>query len=172
MLCKECKKRESTVHLTQIVNNQKVALDLCQECAEKRGFHNPFLGGIFPLGEMLASVTSGIVEKKAGSGSSAKCPGCGMVFAEFGKVGRFGCGQCYTTFRPQITQMLTRIHGSTQHKGQVPLATKVDLTSEVKKERTLEEQLRQAIAAEDFEKAAKLRDQLKSSAPEKRKKDV
>src|SRR3990170_6026686 len=131
MLCKECKKRESTVHLTQIVQNQKVALNLCQECAEKRGFHNPFLGGIFPLGEMLASVTSGIVEKKAGSKSSVKCPGCGMVFSEFSKVGRFGCGQCYITFRPYISEMLARIHGSTQHRGQVPAETKVDLTSKI-----------------------------------------
>lgn len=169
MLCQECKKRESTIHLTQIVNNQKMVLNLCQECAEKKGFHNPFLGGTFPLGEMVAGMASGMVDKKAGSANSAKCPGCGMVFADFGKLGRFGCGQCYTAFKPQITQMLNRIQGATEHKGQMPFAAKVDLGSEVKKESKLEQELRQAIAQEDFEKAARIRDQLKNSSTQKKK---
>jgi len=169
MLCQDCKKKESSVHLTQIVNNQKVALHLCQECAEKRGFQNPFAGGMFPLSEMLASVTTGMVEKKGGALAAVKCPGCGMHFSDFSKAGRFGCGQCYTTFRAQLTQMLSKIHGSTEHKGAVPPATKVDLTAEVSKERQLEIELKKAIAAEDFEKAAKLRDQLKSRSVHRKK---
>ena len=169
MFCQDCKKKESTVHLTQVVNNQKVIVNLCQECAEKRGFHNPFSGGIFPLGEMLASVTSGVIEKKGAHSSNLKCPNCGMLFSEFPKVGRFGCSQCYTAFRPQITQMLTRIHGSTQHKGEAPAPAKVDLASEIKIELSLEEELRKAIAAEDFEKAAQIRDKIKASKLNKKK---
>jgi len=169
MLCQDCKKQEAKVKLTQVVNNQKVVLNLCQECAEKRGFHNPFMGGVFPLSEMLASVSSGIIEKKGSHANSLKCPSCGMLFSEFPKIGRFGCGQCYTAFRPQIVQMLTRIQGATQHKGETPLPAKADLASQVKIEQSLEDQLREAIAAEDFEKAAQIRDKLKTSKPEKKK---
>jgi protein arginine kinase activator len=169
MHCQDCKKNESTVKLTQIINNQKVVLNLCQECAEKRGFHNPFSGGTFPLGEMLASVTSGVIEKKGSQASSLKCPRCGMHFSEFPKVGRFGCGECYTAFRPQLVQMLTKIHGTTQHKGDMPVPAKMDLAAEVKFEKSLEAQLREAIAAEDFEKAAQLRDKIKSAKTEKKK---
>lgn len=169
MLCQDCKKKESTVHLTQIVNNQKITLNLCQDCAEKRGFHNPFVGGAFPLGEMLASVTSGIIEKKISGASTAKCPSCGMVFSDFPKVGRFGCGQCYTAFRPMINQMLSRIHGATEHKGDLaPLIPKVQVR-ELTKEEQLDEDLKKAIAKEDFERAAHIRDQIKAHTSSKKK---
>jgi protein arginine kinase activator len=169
MRCQECKKNEATVKLTQIINNQKVVLSLCQECAERRGFHNPFSGGTFPLGEMLASVTSGIIEKKGSQSNALKCPRCGMLFSEFPKTGRFGCGECYTAFRPQLVQMLTKIHGTTQHKGEMPVPAKIDLATEVRLQKSLEDQLREAVAAEDFEKAAHLRDKIKSAKPEKKK---
>ncbi|MCI0530524.1 MAG: UvrB/UvrC motif-containing protein [candidate division Zixibacteria bacterium] len=170
MLCQECKKKESSVHLTQIVNDQKLVLNLCQDCAEKKGFHNPFWGGNLPLGDMLSNLSGSKGTGKDGTSKdgSATCPGCGMVFSDFAKLRRFGCGQCYSAFRPQLTKMLASIHGTTEHKGQLPQAATTSLlkglpeVKQVKKEEQLQKELKKAIAREDFEKAAEIRDKLKT----------
>lgn len=48
MLCCICKEKEATVHLTQTVIAKKViaknevrTMDLCEECAEKKGVNDP-----------------------------------------------------------------------------------------------------------------------------------
>lgn len=162
MLCQECGKNEAGVHLTQIVNNKKVVLNLCRECAEKRGMTgNPLMQVPFPLAEILSSMMGETSEKKKGKGAEAKCPGCGFTFSEFSKVGRFGCGQCYEAFRPQVADLLRRIHGSTRHIGRLPSETK-EVDSVVVEEKRLEVELKKAIAAEDFERAARLRDRIKT----------
>ncbi|HHV72971.1 MAG TPA: hypothetical protein GXX38_10275 [Clostridia bacterium] len=43
MLCEQCKIRPATVHFTQIINNQKTQMNLCEQCAaEKGGFNFSF----------------------------------------------------------------------------------------------------------------------------------
>jgi len=162
MLCQECNKNDASVHLTQIVNNKKVVLNLCRACAEKRGITgNPLLQVPFPLAEILSSMMGETSEKRKTKSTEAKCPGCGMAFAEFSKVGRFGCGQCYEAFRPQVSDLLRRIHGSTHHMGKQP-TDKKEVDSVVLEEKRLEDELKKAIAAEDFERAARLRDRIKT----------
>ena len=43
MLCCICKEHEATVHLTQTVTatNQIRKVDLCEQCAEKKGVNDP-----------------------------------------------------------------------------------------------------------------------------------
>ncbi|HEU4436356.1 MAG: UvrB/UvrC motif-containing protein [Candidatus Zixiibacteriota bacterium] len=162
MLCQECGKNEAGVHLTQIVNNKKTVLNLCRDCAEKRGMTaNPLVQVPFPLAEILSSMMGETPEKKKGRSGEARCPGCGFTFAEFSKVGRFGCGQCYRTFQPQVSDLLRRIHGSTRHIGRKPTQVPHKETVLIEEKR-LEDELKKAIAAEDFEKAARLRDRIKT----------
>ena len=162
MLCQECGKNEAGVHLTQIVNNKKTVLNLCRECAEKRGMTaNPLVQVPFPLAEILSSMMGEAPEKKKGRGGEARCPGCGFTFAEFSKVGRFGCGQCYRVFQPQVSDLLRRIHGSARHIGRKPSQVP-DIDTVMIEEKRLEDELKKAIAAEDFEKAARLRDRIKT----------
>jgi len=171
MLCHDCKKTESTVHLTQIVNNQKVVLDLCKECAEKRGFHSPFENLPFPLAEFVSGMVGSSKKtksksKKKSSGSKP-CPGCGMTFDDFAKVGRLGCAQCYSAFKPDLVDLLRKIHGSCEHRGKVPDGTS-DLLKPLREERQLREALKRAIDEEDFETAADLRDKIRHLAEKTR----
>lgn len=166
MLCQDCKKREATVHLTQVINNETVELHLCGECADKRKFHTPFEGVPFPLAEFLASMLDQSLIKKPGKISDAKCPTCGMFFSDFSKTGRLGCGNCYTTFKNQMNDLLRKIHGSTQHRGRVPF-TPGDVMRPLKEERKLLEELKKAIEEENFEKAAQLRDRIKDLSNKK-----
>jgi len=166
MLCQDCKKKDAKVHLTQIVNNEKVTLNLCKDCADKKGFSNPFEVQVFPLTQLLASMSTQLTEKKSGK-EEKKCPVCGNGFSDFSRLGRFGCGSCYVTFRTQIADLLQKIHGTAVHKGKAPLAPTGDLLKGWQEEKKLQDELRKAIEKEDFEKAAQIRDQIKTMLSKK-----
>jgi len=164
MLCQDCNKAESSVHLTQIVNNKKVVLNLCKDCAETRGFHSPFENMPFPLAEfvsgMVGSTKKTTVKGAKKAAKRSACPSCKMTFDDFAKAGRLGCSQCYTTFKSDLTDLLRKIHGSCDHRGKVPTGT-TDVMKPIREERTLREDLKRAIEQEDFEKAADLRDRIR-----------
>lgn len=157
MNCQDCNKKPAEVHITQIINNEKVVLALCKDCAAKRGFHSPLENKSFPLAAFLQHKFSQRSEPVA----DLKCPRCGLTFEEFTQQGRFGCGTCYQAFRAQLEPMLRKIHGSSMHKGKLPVS---DIGSEqsVKEEERLETELKKAIEGEDFERAAELRDKLRT----------
>ncbi len=164
MKCQDCGERESKVHLTQIVNNEKVVLNLCEECAAKRGFHSPLDNIPFPLADFLAGMLTAESAGKSADESAEPplvCPACGLSFHEFSRQGRFGCGECYRAFREKLQGLLRKIHGSSLHRGKLP-----PLLSEeggvIKEQERLQEELQRAIGDEDFERAADLRDKLKS----------
>jgi protein arginine kinase activator len=166
MLCEDCQEHEATIHFTHIADNKKQVLNLCAECAEKRGFHNPLQSMTFPLGDFLASM----VEKAYPGGSEeakhVECPGCGLTLAEFAKTGIVGCGKCYEAFHEQTDDLLRKIHGQSRHTGKMPSGSP-ERMEPLKEERRLQEALRKAIETEDFEHAAEIRDRLKELASER-----
>ncbi len=166
-LCQDCNKHESTVHLTQLINNKKVVLHLCRDCAERRGFHSPFENMPFPLAEFVTGMVgigkTAPAKRGKRPGKQKKCAFCGMSFEDFGKVGRLGCGKCYSIFRNDLTDLMRKIHGSCEHRGKVPVGTS-DAMKPLREERILREELKRAIEKEDFEKAAELRDKISELA--------
>ncbi len=165
MLCQDCNKREATIHLTQIINNEKVVLNLCKICAEKRGFHSPFEQMPFPLAELVSGmVGSNILKKPDKTGKidkkDLKCTNCGLTFSEFGRIGRFGCANCYNVFRVELNDLLRRIHGSAEHRGHVA-ETPTEELQPLREEKRLRDKLKKAIETEDFETAAELRDRIR-----------
>jgi protein arginine kinase activator len=159
MLCQDCKKNEASIHFTQVVGNKKITLNLCRECADRRGFHSPLENAPFPLKEFI----SGMIEepqKKKELQPELVCPQCQMGFADFSKSGRIGCGKCYETFRPQLRDLLRKIHGASEHKGKTP-QTRTEELIPLREERRLRNELKLAIEDENFESAAKIRDQIK-----------
>lgn len=164
MKCQDCGKRESKIHMMQIINNEKVVLNLCEECAAKRGFHSPLDNIPFPLADFLAGMLTSETSGKGASepsGPPLVCPNCGLTFEEFSRQGRFGCGQCYRAFREKLQGLLRKIHGSSLHRGKLPPLLS-DEGGMIKEQERLNEELRRAIMEEDFERAADLRDKLKS----------
>jgi protein arginine kinase activator len=89
------------------------------------------------------------------------CPECGLTWAEFRQSGRFGCAKDYGLFKQEIDRLLTRIHGSTQYVGKTPprhgaapVPTALDALGAARKA------LAEAIEAENYEEAARLRDEI------------
>ncbi len=159
MLCHECNKREATVHLTQIVNNEKMVISLCKECAAQKGFHSPLDNVPFPLSEILSGLISQQLPASKEPLPDLRCPNCELTFENFIHQGRFGCGSCYNAFRPRLEGIMRKIHGSSLHKGKLP-ASGSDELMPVREEERLERELRKAIESEEFERAADLRDKL------------
>jgi protein arginine kinase activator len=158
MLCDHCGENEAVIHLTQIVNNQMSTFHLCEACAEEKGLEPGVSTGNFPLTDFLAQMGK---NSPATAGSMGSCAFCGLTIDEFKKIGRLGCSHCYVTFEPHLRGLLRRLHGGTQHVGKVYLPP--DPTQAQRQQRLsgLKRKLDKAVANEDFERAALLRDQIR-----------
>lgn len=145
-------------------------LDLCEACAKEKGSDVEQHFGIADLLAALSDV-EGPASSTAGSGQTAaaasktKCAKCGMTYEDFKKIGRLGCGECYTTFKSSLAPLLKRIHGSNQHLGKAPSPVSIkEAKASVKINEELEAaklELQKAVKKEEFEEAAALRDKIK-----------
>ena len=166
MKCQDCNINEAQVHLTQIINNEKTMLNLCKDCAASRGFNSPLDNVPFPLAEILSGLAANIPAhvKAATTEEQLVCSNCGLNFDEFARQGRFGCGSCYKAFRVRLEPIMRKIHGASLHRGNIPASQPIEDNNEqtisVKEESRLETELQKAIEAEDFERAAEIRDKL------------
>jgi protein arginine kinase activator len=156
--CHFCDK-EATVHLTEIVNGQMVELHLCEEHAREKGAD--FIQS-FSAADFLATF-SNIFSSPALQGEISKlaCPACQMSWQDFSKLGRLGCAECYDAFQKPLEPLLRRIQRSGVHQGKrpVPGRAKARPAAEI---RRLQAKLKRAVEAEDFEAAAKLRDEIRT----------
>lgn len=159
--CHNCgRETDGAVKITQIRGNQKTMVTLCRSCASAMGFHNPLDQMPFPLAKILGSFIEESVMSETQPAQEISCPTCEMTFAQFSQQGRFGCGDCYETFRPQLETILRKIHGHCVHRGKTPGEESTDQVSVAEQER-LEAEYRMAIEREEFERAADLRDRLR-----------
>ncbi|MFA5362625.1 MAG: UvrB/UvrC motif-containing protein [Candidatus Omnitrophota bacterium] len=158
MLCDICGKNPATVHLTEIVDNHMDELHLCEECARQKSSQ---MEQQFGLSDLLVGLTQ--FEKSAEDKETAgiKCPTCGLTYKDFKKIGRLGCGDCYTTLRKYLAPLLKKIHGSTLHQGKCPVKSGIPRMKNKMDPDTLRARLQKAIQMEAYEEAARLRDQIK-----------
>lgn len=163
MQCQECRKKPATVHLTQIINDEQTVQHLCEHCAKEKGeFHfdaNPPFS-IQNLLTGLMNMESQSPGQVIGYTMKTQCENCGLTYAQFGQIGRFGCSRCYSTFEERLLPLMRRIHGSTQHVGKVPNRA----GGAVKLRRNIEDmrqELQELVAKEEFEQAAQLRDRIR-----------
>jgi len=113
------------------------------------------------LGSTMNSIILGLTS--SAKGSNFICTGCGMSLPEFRQGALYGCDKCYDTFRAIVEPLLMHYHGDSQHVGKAPVRG----GGEAKKRqgrRQLQKQLDDAIQKEDYEEAARLRDQIKELA--------
>ncbi|HHT35586.1 MAG: UvrB/UvrC motif-containing protein [Candidatus Wallacebacter cryptica] len=156
MLCDKCQKETASVHVTKIVNGKKTEMHLCQACAQELGEFNlnidlpNFFASLFDHSKFAQKIT----QPKA-------CPVCRLTLEDFRQINQFGCSECYTTFRSEIEPLLRRLHGSSSHEGKIPARSYADLSVE-RQIKLLREKLQQMISVENYEEAARIRDQIRA----------
>lgn len=157
MLCQNCKRNDAGVHLKRIVGGESAEIHLCSACAAALGVRDA-VSGFSPFGDMLGSLTG------AGNLRSAnrvlRCETCGFSFDDIARTGLPGCPDCYRTFTVKLRPTIGKIHGRAVFRGKIP--EKLDSPKAAGSEiAALRAQLERAVAAEDYETAALLRDRIR-----------
>jgi Uncharacterized protein with conserved CXXC pairs len=155
MQCDVCGEKDATVFLTQIVEGKMQKVNLCESCSKAKHIDDPTA---FEFADVLLGL--GTAQQLERSPAARKCPVCGFTQADFKKTGRLGCSECYTAFAEGLSAMLANMHKGTTHVGKVPGHQRVkrELTMKIK---TLQADLDEAVAAEQYERAASIRDQIR-----------
>ncbi len=154
--CDLCGK-PATVHLTQIIKNQIQKVDLCEECAQSKGVTDP---EGFSLADLLAKSFAGAVEEPEPAATGVlTCEQCGCSTRDFKKTGRLGCAACYEAMKAALLPLITGLHKDIAHKGKLPARQwrHAGLRRELA---NVERELQEAVKQENFEAAARCRDQL------------
>lgn len=163
MICQECGQRPATLHFTKILNGEKTESHLCEVCASEKGEMFGGSSSNFSIHNLL----SGLINFEHGGSKGGlvtekplRCETCGLTYSQFSKSGRFGCVDCYSSFSGRLDPLFRRIHGSMVHSGKVPQRSggKIRINKEINQLKTM---LQEKVAAEEFEQAAAIRDQIK-----------
>lgn len=161
MLCEDCHQQEAMVKITQVIGSDKKTINLCKDCAEKQGLNHPLFDISKVFGKIIVAILSEHLKSKTSKtitpGNDKTCPECGLAWTDFENTGRLGCPQCYEEHEKNLKTILRRIHGNNLHIG------KSMNTTEQHKETLpkLKKQLEQAVAKEEYESAAQLRDRIR-----------
>lgn len=160
MLCERCSENEATVHLTQVIDGSVKKLHLCEDCAAAAGFD---LQGPVSITDLLLGMGDepDVMEEDAQPRHELVCSQCKMKRADFKKGGRLGCPACYHTFAEELSTLIRAVHRSEQHIGKVPATegVRIRMSSEIA---ALQRELDEAITREHYEKAAEVRDRIKT----------
>ena len=168
MLCEKCKKNEAKINLITVVNGKKHEIWLCENCAKDIS-SIPFFSSVgqnvnFPfqgmLTEMLSNIDGNKVDIDNNKIKEIICTNCGLTYDEFKKTGRLGCSDCYEEFKVVLEPRIKSLQAGVKHIGKIPNMKGEELIRR-RKLKNLKEEMQQLIVAEEYERAAIVRDEIK-----------
>lgn len=151
--CDRCKK-PAVIH--EIDTKNGVEVHLCKHHAIEAGYLIPETP---PVAELI---TQFAISKKSKPNPQrrAGCSTCETTLGRFRKSGLLGCPDCYDHFERHLEPLVIRAHaGGTAHVGRVPERS-IELMDLQLLRKQLVGELDRAVAAEEYERAASLRDRL------------
>ncbi|MCA9033714.1 MAG: UvrB/UvrC motif-containing protein [Planctomycetaceae bacterium] len=156
--CRRCSK-PATLHITEIREGKAVALHLCETCAREYLENEEGESAVDNSADLASKLEELVAEGSEEMLAALSCPMCGITFAEFRESGRFGCPNDYDEFMPQLQPLLENIHEDTTHNGKRPrhAGQNTDVQSRMIQ---LRKDLQEAVELEDYESAARFRDEL------------
>lgn len=164
MLCQNCSKNQATTYYKETINGQTREMHLCPACAAKLTGGTPAFGSFFadPFGssffsEPFGSLLQGAAGTAQAIGGGRRCPTCGMTESELRRSGRAGCGGCYQSFSDILMPYIKKLHGAAAHVGQTPASD----APEADPVEGLKAKLGEAVKTENYEEAARLRDEIR-----------
>lgn len=148
MKCDVCEKREATALITMIVNGKKSVRRLCQQCVRR-----------MQSGDAYAT-TMAVLATMEPADAEVACPVCGMKAADFQRTGRVGCALCYDAFSSVMMPLISRISAAPKKEEEMP-AEEPQVSEKDTHIKTLREEMFAAVNAEEYERAAQLRDAIR-----------
>ncbi len=150
-------------HITEISDSGEVSeIHLCHVCTiaylsieEMKHKKEEYLDKLKnQISKILDPIVKQFEETKytIQSVSTVPCPKCKYTIIDIIKHGKMGCDNCINHFKDEILLILKKVQAGTQHIGKVP---KTHVTK-----KSLELKLQQAIVAENYEEAARIKAKL------------
>jgi len=152
MICDICKENEASVHFTSFHGGAVTKMHICHSCAVNMGvFDGNMQEKPFDiLGKFLSALALPEVV------SDQSCPECGKKLSEFRENGKLGCPRCWEAFRENLEPLLKKLHGRASHKIKAR-----SLNGKNMRVMALQKKLQEAVDKEEYEDAAKIRDEIK-----------
>ena len=162
--CMNCHQNVATIKFIKMVNGKVEEQYLCRQCAAQK---SPYQKKSSPqLDEILSGILGAAANEAATthqrSTSELTCNTCGLPFSSYRESLILGCSDCYESFEKLLVNDLQRFHGATEHVGRVPHGQSQKIEN-LRNVEDLKKRLQEAVVAEDFVLAVKLRDQLRTA---------
>lgn len=165
MLCEVCKKNPAKIHVTQVREGKTTTVHICPECAHEKGVAGPAINTSFSVDQILGGPTHGSSMPDVDKVVKQTCTSCGLTYNAFKESGRLGCAVCYETFSEELIPVLQKVQKDIQHVGKIPAQGNV-LSGLKRNVAELKRQLKVSVEKENFEEAARLRDQIREAEKE------
>ncbi len=160
MHCEICKKNPAKIHITQLKNSKKYSIHICHDCSQKCGIEGTSINPSFSIEQFLTGNVPFKKKQDEEFNVHQTCSSCGLSYNAFKESGRLGCALCYDTFSPELKPLLQKVQKEVKHLGKTP--GKGDARLVLRRNVSyLRMQLKEAVGQENFELAAKLRDQIR-----------
>jgi protein arginine kinase activator len=161
MKCQKCDK-QATFHITELEGGKHHELHLCEEHARQYLTQGDSEPGTSPslAGALAQQLAVGQTAEELAKLDQKACPVCGITFFEFRNQGRLGCPHDYIFFEKELEPLIANIHGETAHTGKRPRRYSGGTQQKTELIR-LRREMKQAITAEEYEKAGHLRDEIR-----------
>lgn len=157
--CEKCNQNEATVFYEENHNGNVRKLRLCAACAAEEQSSLSLFSPAYT--ENLLGSLFGLASHTAPRRDEARsCKACGARWSDLVREGKACCPDCYTAFADLLEPTLRRLHGNVTHTGRAPAARRAIREKQTRREE-LKAALQSAIAAENYEEAARLRDELR-----------
>lgn len=169
MICDFCKKNKATIHLIRVQNDNVEKVNICAGCAEdftffsEDDFYKDLTKILYKIFKADEGQSNGMRELKNLENleiiKNSACSFCGMDLKNIKKFGKMGCPNCYREFKNILLPIIKAIHKNIEHRGKIPENT----TGQIKLEksiRDLRNRLKREIFVENFEEAARIRDEI------------
>ena len=156
MVCQQCKKHPATTHIKRTVNGDTTEMYVCSSCAAKQGVD--VFAGATSVGNLFGGLFA--APSLRDPDERERCRSCQKSFREIVQSGIVGCPDCYIQFFDRLQPSIQRVHGKTVHVGKIAAVG----GSSIRKKRELaqlKEELKKALALQEYERCAQLRDQIK-----------
>ena len=156
MLCEICHQAEATVHIIESIEGKQTVQNLCEACAQKRHVGELLAKPVTAIHELLASLLQ-FDAPQTTKALGRPCPSCGQTYARFRDVGRLGCAHCYVAFQDWLLPLIRQFHQAEEHRGR---GSAPPAETPGRKLEALRAALQRAVAEEQYEEAARLRDRI------------
>jgi len=146
--CQGCT-QECGLFISLVAGGKAAHFACCRSCPTVQ---QPVGGGVLP------SWALGIALAVPNPLGRSRCPTCGFRWQDFERLHRLGCPTCYEAHQAEAMATIARLQPGTDHQGRRPQASPAERRARLDKAQA---DLQAAIAEEDFEAAAGLRDLIR-----------